>query len=245
MIGRLAVLAAAALAAGACSAGGGGDAITVLAASSLTDVFEEMIAAFEETDGARGVEVGLVLGGSSALATQLEEGAPGDVVATASPSTMERVVRAGRVRGEPVVFARNSLVIAVERSNPRGIDGLDDLGADGLLVARCAPQVPCGALADELLAAAGVDLQPASLEPNVRSVLTKVSLGEVDAGLVYRTDVTSAPVDAVEPRGARAFTTAYQIARLGDDPAAAAFVDFVLSADGQAILAAAGFTVEP
>ncbi len=245
MIGRLAVLAAAALAAGACSAGGGGDAITVLAASSLTDVFEEMIAAFEETDGARGVEVGLVLGGSSALATQLEEGAPGDVVATASPSTMERVVRAGRVRGEPVVFARNSLVIAVERSNPRGIDGLDDLRADGLLVARCAPQVPCGALADEVLAAAGVDLQPASLEPNVRSVLTKVSLGEVDAGLVYRTDVTSAPVDAVEPRGARAFTTAYQIARLGDDPAAAAFVDFVLSADGQAILAAAGFTVEP
>lgn len=245
MIGRLAVLAAAALAAGACSAGGGGDAITVLAASSLTDVFEEMIAAFEETDGARGVEVGLVLGGSSALATQLEEGAPGDVVATASPSTMERVVRAGRVRGEPVVFARNSLVIAVERSNPRGIDGLDDLRADGLLVARCAPQVPCGALADELLAAAGVDLQPASLEPNVRSVLTKVSLGEVDAGLVYRTDVTSAPVDAVEPRGARAFTTAYQIARLGDDPAAAAFVDFVLSAEGQAILAAAGFTVEP
>ncbi len=245
MICRLAVLAAAALAAGACSAGGGGDAITVLAASSLTDVFEEMIAAFEETDGARGVEVGLVLGGSSALATQLEEGAPGDVVATASPSTMERVVRAGRVRGEPVVFARNSLVIAVERSNPRGIDGLDDLRADGLLVARCAPQVPCGALADELLAAAGVDLQPASLEPNVRSVLTKVSLGEVDAGLVYRTDVTSAPVDAVEPPGARAFTTAYQIARLGDDPAAAAFVDFVLSAEGQAILAAAGFTVEP
>ncbi len=238
---RVALAAAVAVLATGCGAEGA-DTLTVLAASSLTDVFAEVIAAFEATDAGREVDVSLVLGGSSALATQLEEGAPGDVVATASPLTMDRVVAAGRVEGEPTVFARNSLVIAVEPGNPLGIAGLDDLATGGVLVAHCAPQVPCGSLATELLDASGVVLDPASLEPNVRSVLTKVALGEVDAGLVYRTDA-AADVQVIEPPQARSFTTEYQIARLSDAPAAVAFVAFVQSETGRQILAEAGFAV--
>ncbi len=216
-------------------------AITVLAASSLTDVFDDLIEEFNRTDSGAGVNVRLVLGGSSSLATQLEEGAPGDAVATADSVTMARIVAAERVVGEPRVFATNTLVIAVEAGNPLEIRSLNDIANDEILVALCAPQVPCGALSEQLLAANDVVIDPVTLEPNVRSVLTKVNLGEVDAGLVYRTDTNNSAVAVIEPAVAAQFTNDYPIATLTDNPLAEAFVDFILSAEAAEILTTAGF----
>ncbi len=224
----------------ACSSSGDAT-ITVLAASSLTEVFDELIDEFNATAAGDGVKVSLVLGGSSSLATQLEEGAPGDVVATADTITMARIVATERVVDDVRVFATNSLVLAVEPGNPLGIHGLADLAKDNVLVALCAPQVPCGALTGRLLSAENLVIEPATLEPSVRAVLTKVDLGEVDAALVYRTDVNHSDVVVIEPERARQFTNDYPIAALSEDVASLAFVDFVLSSDAADILASAGF----
>lgn len=228
------------------SACGGGDdsRIRVLAASSLTDAFEALSDAFAATDAAAGVRVELSFAGSATLAAQLEEGAPADVVATADEATMARVVESGRTVAQPEVFAANELAIAVHPSAAAEVVELDDLGDDGVLVAMCAPQVPCGSLSAELLADAGVEVDAATYEPNVRSVLTKVALGEVDAGLVYRTDLAGVdPDDVVErPTGvADAPHNRYPIAPLSADPAAQAFIDFVRSPAGQNMLAGFGF----
>jgi molybdate transport system substrate-binding protein len=218
--------------------------VVVFAAASLTDTFTELGELFEDQHPQVTVELGF--GGSSGLAEQVLAGAPADVLATASPATMRTVVDAGAVDGEPAVFVRNVLQLVVPAGNPAGVTGLDDLSDAELAVALCAPQVPCGAAAQQLLDAAGVVAQPDTLEQDVRAVLTKVELGEVDAALVYRTDVLAAgeAVEGIDVPRAGAAVNDYPVAVLAGSPnpaAARAFVDLVLSPDGQDVLSGAGF----
>jgi len=233
--------------AGAGTSGGPGQPsseIVVLAAASLTEAFTQIAADFEAAHP--GTDVTLGFGGSSTLGPQIVAGAPADVFAAASPDTMRLVVEAGAVSGAPAVFARNRLQIAVPAGNPADVGGLADLADPDLLVALCAPEVPCGAAAETALAAAGVQARPDTLEQDVRAVLTKIELGEVDAGLVYRTDVLAAgaAVEGVRLPVAHDTVSDYLIAALADadDPdLAVAFVDCVLSEQGQETLADAGF----
>lgn len=191
---------------------GGDDAEAVLrvsAASSLTETFTELAAGFEADHP--GSDVVVTFGGSPALVTQLREGSPADVLVTADEASMDRAVAAGDV-SEPVVIARNRMALVVEAGNPRGITGLGALATPGVTVALCATAVPCGRLAREVLDAAGVDVDPVSSEENVKAVLTRVVLGEVDAGLVYESDAVAAGA-AVErlplPAGTDGLSTAY------------------------------------
>lgn len=218
--------------------------VTVLAAASLTGVFDQLGRQFEEAH--HGVKVTFSYGGSSTLAQQIVNGAPADVFAAASPATMKTVTDAGMTSRPPTVFVRNQLVIAVGPGNPKRIAGIADLVGPGVKVALCAAAVPCGAAAKTALKAAGVNLKPVTLEQDVKSALSKVELGEVDAALVYRTDVRSASgkVEGVEfPESAKAVND-YPIAALKDAPnpdAAQAFVAFILSAPARDVLAQAGF----
>ncbi|MFV2021299.1 molybdate ABC transporter substrate-binding protein [Micromonospora sp. LOL_023] len=219
-------------------------ALTVLAAASLTDAFTRVGADFEAANP--GVTVTFSFAGSSQLAQQITAGAPADVFAAASPATMATVVDAGDAAGEPAVFVRNQLVIAVPDGNPAGVTGLADLTAPGVKVALCAEQVPCGAAARTALDAAGDDLVPVTLERDVRAALSKVRLGEVDAALVYRTDAAAAAgeVDAVEFVESAQAVNDYPIvplAQAANRAAADAFIAYVRSAAGQAVLAEAGF----
>ncbi len=229
------------------SAGDGGTGtVTVLAAASLTESFTRIGRDFEAANP--GTRVVFTFAGSSALATQITEGAPADVFASASPRNMATVHDAGDTDGEPAVFARNRLVVAVDPGNPEGVRGLADLGRPGLKVALCAEQVPCGAAARTALTAAGVRLTPVTLEQDVRGALSKVRLGEVDAALVYRTDVRAAGAEvvAVEFAESAHAVNDYPIAVLAGAPnkaGARAFVAHVRSAPGQAVLAEAGFQV--
>jgi molybdate transport system substrate-binding protein len=221
-----------------------GGTVTVLAAASLTESFTRIGQDFQATH--QGTTVTFSFGGSSGLAQQITSGAPADVFAAASPATMKTVTDAGDAAGEPAVFVRNQLVIAVPKGNPKGIKGLSDLTRPGVKVALCAKQVPCGAAADKALTAASVKLTPVTLEADVKSALSKVKLGEVDAALVYRTDAkaASSDVDGVEfPESAGAIN-AYPIVVLknaANKTAADAFVKYVLSDKGQAVLSDAGF----
>ncbi|RKF29053.1 molybdate ABC transporter substrate-binding protein [Micromonospora globbae] len=244
----LAVAVAASGCGGGDSPGGGGSGtsgtVTVFAAASLTESFTRIGDDFEAANP--GTTVVFNFGGSSGLATQINEGAPADVFAAAAPRNMATVTDAGNADGTPSVFARNQLVIAVARGNPRGIRGLADLTRPGTAVAVCAEQVPCGAAARTALDAASVDLTPVTLEQDVKGALAKVRLGEVDAALVYRTDAAAADddVSAVEfPESARAVND-YPIVALADAPnpaGARAFVAYVRSDAGRAVLTGAGF----
>ncbi len=227
--------------------------LTIFAAASLEPTFDEIAAAF--TAAYPDVTVDAIsYDGSSTLATQLVEGAQADVFASADTKNMQPVVDAGLVDGAPAVFTTNTLQIVVPAGNPDGISSLADLAAlskAGGKVVVCAPEVPCGAATTKVTAAAGVDLAPASQEQNVTAVLTKVTAGEADAGLVYRTDVIKAgdTVEGVDFAEASGVVNTYPIAALtgaalpnGHDPAVArAFVAFVLSPDGQALLTKRGF----
>lgn len=219
-------------------------AVTVFAAASLTESFRRIGKDFEAANP--GSTVTLNFAGSSALANQINQGAPADVFASAATANMATVVEAGGADGDPGVFARNQLVIAVPRGNPAGVRGLSELTRPGVKVALCAGQVPCGGAARKALDAAGVALTPVTLEQDVKGALAKVRLGEVDAALVYRTDAraASADVTAVEfPESARAVND-YPIVALKDAPnpaGARAFVAYVRSAPAQVILAEAGF----
>ncbi|MEU8010331.1 molybdate ABC transporter substrate-binding protein [Micromonospora parva] len=219
-------------------------AVTVFAAASLTESFRRIGKEFEAANP--GSTVTLNVAGSSALANQINQGAPADVFASAAPANMATVTEAGNADGTPTVFARNQLVIAVPRGNPTGVAGLADLSRPGVKVALCANQVPCGAAARTALDAAGVALTPVTLERDVKGALAKVKLGEVDAAVVYRTDVraASADVTGVEfPESTRAVND-YPIVALKDAPnpaGARAFVAYVRSAPAQAVLAEAGF----
>lgn len=225
----------------ACGLGAGDDDIvlTVFAAASLTEPFEDIAERFEaEHDGVR---VELALAGSADLVTQVRGGAPADVLATADEATMAEVEKDGLVT-EPTVFATNTLTIAVAAGNPQGVERLEDLGALDVVV--CAPAVPCGAATRRLETAAGVDLRPVSEEQSVTDVLNKVVAGEADAGLVYVTDArrASRETDSVPVPEAQDVVNRYPIAVLEDSehPALAReFVDLVLG--DRAVLPDEGF----
>jgi molybdate transport system substrate-binding protein len=250
-MGRRFLLAAAVLAAvgGSCGSddgdsGGPGGGLTVFAASSLTAVFGALGEAFEAER--TGTTVRFNFAASSELVTQINEGAPADVFASADQSTMAALVDAGANATEPAVFATNAAEIIVEPGNPQQITGLADLAGPGLVIVMCAPEVPCGRYARQVLAKVGVTVERASLEENVKAVVSKVTLGEADAGIVYRTDVIAAADQAagVEIPPDDNVTAEYPIVvttTAADDAAAQAFVDFVLSLDGQRILASYGF----
>lgn len=212
--------------------------LTVYAAASLSGAFDAIGEAFVAENPE--VRFSPVYDGSSTLVTQILEGAPADVFASADEANMDK---AADVAADPTLFASNTLVIAVPSGNPGGVETLADL-ADVTTV-LCAPEVPCGAASAKLLAAADVTVNASSLEQNVTAVLTKVAASEADAGLVYATDVIGrSDVEAVVPDGADEVVNHYPIAALSDAPnaeAAEAFVAFVLSDAGQKILADFGF----
>jgi molybdate transport system substrate-binding protein len=219
--------------------------LTIYAAASLKGAFDDLAAQFEKAHPAVTVQP-IDYDGSSTLATQLIQGAPAAVFASADQVTMSKVVDAGLIGAAPVVFARNTLQIAVQPGNPHTITGLADLADPDLQVVLCAPQVPCGAASHALLDRDGVAVKPVSEEQNVTAVLTKVRTGNADAGLVYVTDVTAAAgsVDGVRISDANKAVNEYPIATMKDAPnpaAGAAFVKYVLSRAGQGILAKHGF----
>lgn len=217
--------------------------ITVLAAASLTESFTTLGKQFEAAHP--GVTVTLSFAASSALATQITSGAPADVFASASAKNMDAVVAAGAA-SDPKTFAQNVMQIAVPPSNPGKVTGVNDLAKADVKTALCQEQVPCGSTAAKVFSNAGLTVTPVTLEPDVKSVLSKVTLGEVDAGVVYVTDVLAAgdEVQGIEIPADVNASTSYPIATLTESPNAAtatAFVDYVLSAEGAAVLTAAGF----
>jgi molybdate transport system substrate-binding protein len=215
--------------------------ITVFAAASLTGVFTELADEFEAANP--GTTVELSFAGSSDLATQIENGAPADVFASADTATMRTVQEAGLTAADPVPFATNVLEIAVPPGNPAEVRSLADLAREGVATVVCAPQVPCGAAADGVERAAGLTIEPVSEESSVTDVLGKVRSGEADAGLVYVTDIRAAGDDVLGVPFAEAeqAVNTYPIAPLADSEAAAAFTAFVTGDAGRAVLAAAGF----
>jgi molybdate transport system substrate-binding protein len=216
----------------------------VFAAASLTESFTQIAEGFEAANP--NATVTLNFGASSALAQQIISGAPAGVFASASPATMAQVTGNGDADGEPTVFVRNRLEIAVPAGNPGDVSGLADFAEEDLTIALCAEQVPCGAAALRAFEAAGITPAPDTLEQDVKATLTKVELGEVDAAVVYRTDVIAAgdTVEGIEfPEAAEAVND-YPIVTLAAAPnpeAAQAFVGYVLSEEGQQVLADAGF----
>lgn len=218
--------------------------ILVSAAASLTDVFPVIAAAFMKKYPA--VTVRFNFGGSPALVEQLLAGAPVDVLATASESTMWKAVNARRATA-PLIFAKNTMAIVTPPANPAGIRRIADLARPGVLVATCSVAVPCGSATQDLLARNGVTLRPVTQELDVRAVLGKVMADEVDAGIVYVTDVRAAgsKVSSVQIPSASNVTTTYPITTVigGSNPVAArAFVNYVrFTPSAQAILRAYGF----
>ena len=218
--------------------------LTVFAAASLTDTFTELGEQFEASH--EGMSVTFNFAGSSDLVAQIQQGAPADVFASADTDNMDKAVTDDLVEGEPVNFASNTLEIAVPPDNPAGVASFRDLAASGINVVVCAPEVPCGAAAENVEEAAGVTIKPVSDEASVTDVLNKVATGEADAGLVYVTDVQAAgdTVLGVRFPESSAAVNVYPIAALTDsanEDIAREFVDLVTSDAGQSILADAGF----
>jgi molybdate transport system substrate-binding protein len=244
LVRKLATLLLTALVLAGCGSGrdqpGAGD-VTVFAAASLTETFTQLGKDFEATHP--GSRVKFNFAGSQALAQQINQGAPADVFASASPTNMKQVTDTGSV-----TFVRNKLQIAVPKGNPKHIAGLADLTKPDLKLALCADAVPCGAAARKAFDAAKLTPKPVTLEQDVKATLTKLKLGEVDAAVVYRTDVSSASkdIDGVDfPEAAQAVND-YPIIALPKATNAAgakAFVDHVLSDKGKALLTKAGFEV--
>lgn len=233
--------------AGATSGASGAPAVTgtvnVFAAASLTGAFGQIGEDFQAANP--GTTVTFNFGASSALAQQIVAGAPADVFAAASPATMKTVTDAGDA-ADPAVLVRNRLQIAVPPDNPGKVTGLADFAEPQLTIALCAAEVPCGAAATKVFTATGITAAPDTLEQDVKAALSKVRLGEVDAALVYRTDVLAAG-DEVKgiafPEADQAIND-YPVATLSGAPnaaAAQAFVAYVLSSEGQELLADAGF----
>jgi molybdate transport system substrate-binding protein len=217
--------------------------ITVFAASSLKEAFTTLGTQFEAAHP--GVTVTFSFGASSTLATQIISGAPADVFASAAPKNMEQVVTAGDASG-PVDFVKNVMEVAVPPSNPAHITSVGDLAKSSVKVALCQPQVPCGVTAASVFKNAKITVKPVTLQPDVKSVLTQVELGNVDAGVVYVTDVHGAGTKVTGiliPASVNA-STEYPIApvsKSGNLPLAQAFVAYVLSPAGQAVLTADKF----
>jgi molybdate transport system substrate-binding protein len=218
--------------------------VNVFAAASLKEAFTKIGKEFAAAHP--GVDVVFNFGPSSGLATQITHGAPADVFASASTRNMDQVVSAGEA-ASPVSFAGNVMAIAVPAKNRAGITQLSDLARSGVTVALCQSAVPCGAAAGKVFTKAKLTVTPVSLEADVKAVLTKVTLGEVDAGVVYVTDVRAASgkVKGIKIPDDVNASTQYPIATLTkapNKPAAQAFTDYVLSPDGARALALVGFT---
>lgn len=220
----------------------GDDAITVVAASSLQPAFRRL------AEEAPGLRVTLSFAGSNRIASQVRNGLPADVVATADEEALAGLARAGLLAGTAAVFATNRLAIAVRPGNPEGIRSLKDLGRPGLDVVLAASSVPAGRYGARMLSAAGVRAQPISLEDSVAAVAARIERGEADAGLVYATDGRRrngrSGVETVAVPPGQNVTARYPIAvldRTGGRAAAERFVRFVTSTEGRRILAGAGF----
>ncbi|MCU1618434.1 MAG: molybdenum transporter, periplasmic molybdate-binding protein [Modestobacter sp.] len=218
--------------------------VTVFAAASLTDVFTDLGHRLERDHP--GLTVEFDFAGSSTLASRLTEGATADVFASADTDQMDVVTNNGIVSRAPTLFATNVLEIAVPPGNPGGISGLADLADPAKRIALCAPEVPCGAAAGKAFDAAGLTAAPDTLEPDVKAALTAVQLGEVEAALVYATDVHAAgdSVEGIEFPESEDTLTGYPICTLTDAPnpaGALAFVQLVTSDAGRKALTAAGF----
>jgi molybdate transport system substrate-binding protein len=217
--------------------------VSVLVADSLAGAFTALGRDFEAAYP--GTKVAYSFGADPALAQQVVGGAAVDVYASASPASMATVTNAKLANGEPQVFARNQLVIAVAPGDPQRIGGLADLARPGLKVALCAPDVPCGAAARTALGVGGVSVTPAVQPPDAAAALSTVERGEADAALVYRTDAGGAKgkVDVVEfPESAMAVTD-YPVVALGHAPnpaGATAFVRFLRSPAGRTDVMNAG-----
>ena len=219
-------------------------ALVVQAAASLTGSMDDVARAFEAAHP--GVTVTVSYGGSSTLAQQIMQGAPADVFASASDATMQTVVDAGETAADPRVFARNSLEIAVPPGDPGRVTGLADFADPDRTFALCAPEVPCGAAAATAFRQAGVTPRPDSLEQDVRAALTRVELGEVDAAVVYATDVRAAGdrVQGVPLPDGQDVTTDCVVAPLAGSAApeaAAAFAGFAAGDAARVVFEAAGF----
>jgi len=217
--------------------------VTVLAAASLTETLEELVAEF--TDRHPGVDVVVSYGGSSALAEQIVAGAPVDVFFSANESTMQRVVDAG-LAVDPEVLLGNVLQIAVPAGNPGGVTGLADFADPALTIALCDPAVPCGSAAVKLFELTGITAAPDTLEEDVKAALAKVALGEVDAALVYATDVIAAggDVEGIEVPEAVEAINHYPLTLLTEAPnpeAAQALIDFLRTDEALAVFTRAGF----
>lgn len=218
--------------------------LTVFAATSLTAAFTDLAQAFEQANP--DVDVTLNFAGSSALVSQILEGAPVDVFASADEANMARLVDADGASGDPETFATNALEIIVAPGNPEGIDGLGDLADSDLIVVSAAPEVPIGAYTAAVLENAGVTVEFRSLEENVGGIVTKVVEGEADAGIVYVSDVIAAGDDAqgIEISADVNVTARYPLAVTSDarnPAAAAAFETFLLEPGAQDVLAGYGF----
>jgi molybdate transport system substrate-binding protein len=217
---------------------------SVFAAASLTESFKALGTAFESTHS--GTKVRFNFAGSPTLVTQIEQGASADVFASADTTNMDKLNTDGFTVGTPQVFAHNKLEIVVAAGNPKGITGLADLAKPGVIYITAAPTVPAGKYALQILASAGVKVTPKSLETDVKSVVSKIELGEADAGIVYVTDVKAAgsKVTGVPIPDSVNVIAIYPIVEVksGNNRSLAnAFIDYVLSVDGQAMLQSFGF----
>jgi molybdate transport system substrate-binding protein len=249
---------AAALALGLAACGGGGGeqqqgaparTLTVSAAASLTDVYDRLGPQFEQANP--GTTVRFNFGGSDTLAQQVVQGVPADVLATASTRTMQTAQQAGRIEGQPVTYAANQLQIAVQPGNPKQVTGLPSLVGPQVTESICAPAVPCGAAAVAAERAAGVTLDPVSEEQDVRSVLQRVITRNVDAGLVYVTDVrsTNGQVQGIDFPQATAQGAAQNyligaVAGSQNADLAQKWIQFVTGPQGDAALTQAGFQLK-
>jgi molybdate transport system substrate-binding protein len=218
--------------------------ITVFAAASLTESFDAIAKQFEKKYP--DVSVKFDYDASSNLATQINQGAPADVFASADQDNLQKTIDAGTVTPPPVVFAKNRLQIAVEKGNPKKIKSLSDLQKSGLVVVLCADQVPCGKYAAQSLAKAGVTINPSSKEENAKATLSKVSIGEADASIVYVTDVkaskgTTSGVKIPDKVNVIATYPIGVVKASQNATAAKAWVKYVSSKEGKATLRKFGF----
>jgi molybdate transport system substrate-binding protein len=218
--------------------------LTVVAASSLSGALTTIAEHFEADHP--GTEIALSFGSSSTLATQVMDGASADIIATASPESMEPVVQAGLTESPPTTFATNEVAVALPADNPGQLHRLADLEREDVKVAVCVRSAPCGGVAADLFETAGLSLVPVTEEVDVKTVLAKVVAGEVDAGIVYASDVLAAgpDVDSLAIPEPDRVTTDYLVTSLtttSDPPLADEFVEAMLFSDGQRILADAGF----
>ncbi|MEJ2861296.1 molybdate ABC transporter substrate-binding protein [Actinomycetospora flava] len=240
----------------ACGGSSGGEqqapptrTLTVSAAASLTDVYDQLKPQFEQANP--GTTVVFNFGGSDTLAQQVVQGAPADVLATASTRTMQTAQQAGRIQGEPVTYATNKLQIAVQPGNPKGIVDLTSLVGPQVTESVCAPAVPCGAATEAAERAAGVTLDPVSEEQDVRSVLQRVVTRNVDAGLVYVTDVRASDgqVQGIDfpqatAQGAAQNYLVGAVAGSRNADLANSWIQFVTGPQGDAVLQQAGFALK-